>query len=122
MIELQGITKSFGTLQVLKGIDLMIEKGEVARRILQNCKSKKETTDTGGTSMKTVILTSFKSDVRAHMLQDLLKNEGIESMLQGEYTAQVLAYIPGMEIKVLVFEKDYAQAFEILKASFPEKV
>ena len=49
--------------------------GEVARRILQNCKSKKETTDTGGTSMKTVILTSFKSDVRAHMLQDLLKNE-----------------------------------------------
>lgn len=72
--------------------------------------------------MKTVILTSFKSDVRAHMLQDLLKNEGIESMLQGEYTAQVLAYIPGMDIKVLVFEKDYARAFEILKASFPEKV
>ena len=29
MVELQGITKSFGTLQVLKGIDLMIEKGEV---------------------------------------------------------------------------------------------
>ena len=29
MIELQGITKSFGTLQVLNGIDLMIEKGEV---------------------------------------------------------------------------------------------
>ena len=76
--------------------------GEVARRILQNCKAKKETTDTEGTSMKTVILTSFKSDVRAHMLQDLLKNEGIESMLQGEYTAQVLAYIPGMEIKVPV--------------------
>lgn len=46
--------------------------GEVARRILQNCKSKKETTDTEGTSMKTVILTSFKSDVRAHMLQDQL--------------------------------------------------
>lgn len=29
MIELQGITKSFGSLQVLKGIDLMIEKGEI---------------------------------------------------------------------------------------------
>lgn len=29
MIELQGITKSFGTLQVLKGIDLRIGKGEV---------------------------------------------------------------------------------------------
>jgi len=31
MVELQGITKSFGTLQVLKGIDLMIEKGEVVK-------------------------------------------------------------------------------------------
>lgn len=29
MITLQGITKSFGALQVLKGIDLTIEKGEV---------------------------------------------------------------------------------------------
>ena len=72
--------------------------------------------------MKTVILTTFKSDVRAHMLQDLLKNEGIEAMLQGEYTAQVLAYIPGMDIQVLVFENDYDRALEILKTSFPEKV
>ncbi|WP_418307175.1 ABC transporter ATP-binding protein [Phocaeicola coprophilus] len=29
MIELQGVTKSFGSLQVLKGIDLTIDKGEV---------------------------------------------------------------------------------------------
>ena len=29
MIELQGITKSFGSLQVLKGIDLTIDTGEV---------------------------------------------------------------------------------------------
>ena len=29
MIEIQGITKSFGSLQVLKGIDLSIGKGEV---------------------------------------------------------------------------------------------
>lgn len=29
MIELKGITKSFGSLQVLKGIDLNIEKGEI---------------------------------------------------------------------------------------------
>ena len=29
MITLRNITKSFGTLQVLKGIDLQIEKGEV---------------------------------------------------------------------------------------------
>ena len=29
MIKLEGITKSFGSLQVLKGIDLEINKGEV---------------------------------------------------------------------------------------------
>lgn len=29
MIELKGITKSFGSLQVLKGIDLTIQKGEI---------------------------------------------------------------------------------------------
>ena len=29
MIQLEGITKSFGSLQVLKGIDLTIDKGEV---------------------------------------------------------------------------------------------
>ncbi len=29
MIQLEGITKSFGNLQVLKGIDLGIEKGEI---------------------------------------------------------------------------------------------
>ncbi|GAB6976554.1 ABC transporter ATP-binding protein [Prevotella falsenii] len=29
MIEIKGVTKSFGSLQVLKGIDLRIEKGEV---------------------------------------------------------------------------------------------
>ena len=29
MIDIQGIEKSFGTLKVLKGIDLHIDKGEV---------------------------------------------------------------------------------------------
>ena len=31
MIKLEGITKSFGSLQVLKGIDLEINKGEIVR-------------------------------------------------------------------------------------------
>ena len=29
MIKIQGITKSFGSLQVLKGIDLTIGRGEI---------------------------------------------------------------------------------------------
>ena len=29
MIKIEGITKTFGTLEVLKGIDLEINKGEI---------------------------------------------------------------------------------------------
>lgn len=73
--------------------------------------------------MKTVILTTFYNNVQAHMLQDLLKDEGIESMLQGELSSQVLAsYIQGLGIQVLVFDRDYERALEILKMSFPDKV
>ena len=90
--------------------------GEVARRILTKLvNTKKETTDTGGTSIENSYSYFFTKVMSEHTCyRILLKNEGIESMLQGEYTAQVLAYIPGMEIKVLVFEKDYARA--ILKS------
>lgn len=71
--------------------------------------------------MKTIILATFKEHARAHMLRDLLMNEGIASVLQGENTAQVMSYLANMEIQVLVFEKDYERACEILKESFPEQ-
>ena len=70
--------------------------------------------------MKTVILTYFADNVKAHMLQDILHNEGIECMLQGETINQVLSYLHGFEIQVLVWEKDIEQAKLILKESFPD--
>ena len=70
--------------------------------------------------MKTVRLASFNDNVQAHMLQDILKDEGIESMLQGEYANQVISYIRGIDIDILVFEKDLARAQAILKEAFPE--
>ena len=54
------------------------------------------------------------------MLQDILKDEGIESMLQGEHANQVMSYIRGIDIDILVFEKDLARAQAILKEAFPE--
>ena len=71
--------------------------------------------------MKTVRLTSFYDNVQAHMLQDILKNEGIESMIQGEFTNQVMSYIRGMDVEVLVFEKDLERAQAILKEAFPKQ-
>ena len=70
--------------------------------------------------MKTVTLTSFQNNVQAHMLQDILKNEGIESIVHSELTNQVLSYMHSINIQVLVFEKDLERALAILKEAFPE--
>ena len=71
--------------------------------------------------MKTVRLTSFNDNVQAHMLQDILKDQGIESMLQGEVTNQVMSYIRGFDVDFLVFEEDLDCARTILKEAFPEQ-
>ena len=71
--------------------------------------------------MKTVILTSFQDNVQAHILQDILKNEGIESMLQGELTNQVFSSLYNLQVQVLVFEDDLERAQAILKEAFPEQ-
>ena len=71
--------------------------------------------------MKTVTLTTFANSVQAHMLQDILNEAGIESMLQGEVTNQVLAPIGNIGVQVLVFENDLERAKTILKEAFPEQ-
>ena len=71
--------------------------------------------------MKTVRLTSFNDNVQAHMLQDILKNEGIESMLQGELANQVMSPLYNLQVQVLVFEDDLERAQAILKEAFPEQ-
>ena len=71
--------------------------------------------------MKTVTLTSFQDNVQAHILQDILKNEGIESMLQGELTNQVFSPLYNLQVQVLVFEDNLERAQAILKEAFPEQ-
>lgn len=71
--------------------------------------------------MKTVILTTFANNIEAHMLQDILKNEGIDSMLQGELTNQVLSALQGIGIQVLVSEDDLERAQTILRNAFPQQ-
>ena len=71
--------------------------------------------------MKMVTLTSFRDNVQAHMLQDILKNEGIESMLQGELANQVMSPLYNLQVQVLVFEDDLERAEAILKEAFPEQ-
>ena len=69
--------------------------------------------------MKTVILTTFTNNVQAHMMQDILKDAGIDSMLSGEMTNQVLSPLANLGIQVMVFEDKLEQAKELLKTAFP---
>lgn len=71
--------------------------------------------------MRTVTLASFTDNVQAHILQDILKEEGIESILQGELSTQVLSYIHGIDTRILVFEKDLERAKAVLKEAFPQQ-
>ena len=70
--------------------------------------------------MKTVILTTFTNNVQAHMMQDILKEAGIDSILQGEMANQVLSPLANLGIQVLVFEDKFEQAKAILSKAFPE--
>lgn len=69
--------------------------------------------------MKTVILTTFTNNVQAHMMQDILKDAGIDSMLSGEMTNQVFSPLVNLGIQVMVFEDKLEQAKELLKTAFP---
>ena len=70
--------------------------------------------------MKTVILTTFTNNVQAHMMQDILKEAGIDSILQGEMANQVLSPLANLGIQVLVFEDKFEQAKDFLSKAFPE--
>ncbi|EGJ72078.1 putative alcohol dehydrogenase [Bacteroides coprosuis DSM 18011] len=70
--------------------------------------------------MDTILLARFQSDYRANLLCSVLKNEGIESFKRNENSATVLAGLPGFEIEVYVFDKDYERAKEIYAEGFPD--
>ena len=70
--------------------------------------------------MKTIVLTTLPNNYQASILKDILFNEGIVSFLRNETLSTVFSNISGFQIQILVFEKDYEKAFDILKKGFPE--
>lgn len=72
--------------------------------------------------METVFLSTLDNSFQAGMLKDLLTDEGIESFFRNENISSVLGNIPGFQIEIYVYVKDYEKAYEILKRSFPELV
>lgn len=69
--------------------------------------------------METVYLATLNDGFPAALLQDLLRNDGIESFLKNEIVSSVL---PGIQREIYVMEKDYEKAKGILKEAFPELI
>lgn len=72
--------------------------------------------------MRTVLLSTLENSFQANILQDRLREEGIESFLKNEVLSGVFGNISGFQIEIYVDEKDYEKAEEILKEGFPELV
>lgn len=72
--------------------------------------------------MRTVLLSTLENSFQANILQDRLREEGIESFLKNEVLSGVFGNISGFQIEIYVDEKDYEKAEGILKEGFPELV
>lgn len=72
--------------------------------------------------METVFLSTLDNSFQAGLLKDLLMNEGIESFFKNENMSTVLGNIPGFQLEIYVFEKDYERSLEILREALPELV
>lgn len=72
--------------------------------------------------MRTVLLSTLENSFQANILQDRLREEGIESFLKNEVLSGVFGNISGFQIEIYIDEKDYEKAEGILKEALPELV
>ena len=110
MITIENITKSFGTLQVLKGIDLHIDKGEVVSIVGPSGAGKTtllqiigtlEKPDTGSVHIDSIDVTALSSKQLAHFRNQHLGFVFQFHQLLPEFTAieniMIPAYIAGVK-------------------------
>ena len=105
MIQLQNITKSFGTLQVLKGIDLQIGKGEVVSIVgpsgagktpLLQIMGTLDTPDTGSVLLDGIDVTRLKDKELARFRNQRLGFVFQFHQLLPEFTALENVCIPAL--------------------------
>ena len=105
MIQLQNITKSFGTLQVLKGIDLQIGKGEVVsivgpsgagKTTLLQIMGTLDTPDTGSVFLDGIDVTRLKDKELARFRNQRLGFVFQFHQLLPEFTALENVCIPAL--------------------------
>ncbi|MBR4219095.1 MAG: DUF2007 domain-containing protein [Bacteroidales bacterium] len=67
--------------------------------------------------MKTIRLTTCSSSIEAHLIQDLLKQEGISCILQNENISNIFgsATLELTGVDILVYEEDLEKAKALLQ-------
>jgi hypothetical protein len=70
--------------------------------------------------MNTIILTTLCDSFQAHILKDVLLNEGIVSFTKNETMSSIYSNINAFQIELSVFEKDYEKAKDIFEKGFPQ--
>ncbi|MGL5938629.1 MAG: DUF2007 domain-containing protein [Phocaeicola sp.] len=59
---------------------------------------------------------------QAHLIQGVLENEGIHSVIQNELMSTMMPYVTSMGAQLVVCEEEYQAAREIVAKGFPEMV
>ena len=67
--------------------------------------------------MKTVELMSAANNFEAEIVKGLLKSEGIDCIFVGSNTSIFEGAIPGFGVRILVDERDFAKAKELLESN-----
>src|SRR5262245_37431827 len=76
--------------------------------------------DNSSSSM--VELSSFGNTAEAEMVQEVLDQNGLRSLLQGDVTGGTLFPTPITAVKLLVDERDFDRAKELLDAYFEAEI
>ena len=94
MITLQGITKSFGSLQVLKGIDLTIDKGEMVSIVGPS--------GAGKTTLLQIVGTLDHPDAGSVCVEGI-ETEGMKAILQQYNIQSFQGYFYGKPLEIRDF-------------------
>lgn len=71
--------------------------------------------------MKAITLATLENNFQVEDLQGALSHEGIESFTRDDVFS-MFSNMPGSQIEVLVYAKDYHDAFDIFRQGFPDLV
>lgn len=71
---------------------------------------------------KMVELRSFANTAEAEMVQEVLEQNGVRALLQGEVSTGTLFPTPATAVNLLVDERDFARARELVDAYFEAEI